>query len=86
MKFIKLKTFNMDKTTEQIIIDYLVIHKAKGKKGKWIAGGTVERIPSIHKPSTLGRIAREMEEYGILEKRKVQINGKGPHFVEYRLA
>ena len=74
-----------NKTAYDIIRDYLTAHKAKGKKGRWISGGEIERINCKYKPSHLSRRSRELHEDGVLERRESQVNGKGAHFVEYRM-
>lgn len=34
----------------------------------WVFGGDIERMPSIHKPSTISRELRRMSELGLLDK------------------
>lgn len=50
-------------TVSELILSYL----AKDKR-KWYFGGELERMPTIHKPSTISRELRNMAENNIIYK------------------
>lgn len=67
-------------TIKQTVLKYL--------STQFIFGGTIERdVSSMHqcKTSNVGRRLRELETEGKIEKNYTQVNGKGPHVVQYRL-
>lgn len=58
------------------------------EQGGWVWGGTLCRAIhdlSGHKESVIERRARELVEYGFLDKELVQVDGKGPKCVRYRI-
>lgn len=70
-------------TIKQSIIQYAE------EKNTWIFGGILERelgYLTEHKNSNISRRCRELVNEGKLEKRLVQVDGKGPYVVQYRIA
>jgi hypothetical protein len=67
---------------KQLIIKYCEA------KGGWVYGGQIEdmiRSEYGNKASNASRRCRELVNSGILEKSLVQIDGKGPRIVQYRI-
>lgn len=67
---------------KQIIIKFLEAD------GGWVFAGKIEdyiRSELGAKASNASRRCRELEKSGILEKSLVQIDGKGPRVVRYRI-
>jgi DNA-binding Lrp family transcriptional regulator len=69
--------------TKKLILELLQAN------GGWLPAGQIAR--AIHevsggKESQIERRCRELCNSGVLEKRYNQVDGKGPHFVEYRFA
>ena len=67
--------------------EYLKNKYYGGENEGWVAGGRLEmyvREVIGSKPSNASRRLRELENMGAIEKRYVQINGKGPKVVQYR--
>lgn len=58
------------------------------ERGTWIMGGTLEREVGASmevKNSNVGRRCRELVEAGTIERGLIQIDGKGPNCVRYRV-
>lgn len=72
-----------EKTVRELLLDYL--HGV----GKEVAGGVLEdyvRAKVGSKASCASRRLRELENDGLIIKDYRQVNGKGVHFVVYRIA
>lgn len=71
---------------EKVSIKQLILDFLKGRD--FVFGGTIEDyIRSIYGPkaSNVSRRCRELENGGLIEVRKVQVNGRGPFVTQYRL-
>jgi hypothetical protein len=67
-------------TVKTLILEYL-----RGRD--WVWGGVIEDYVRSHvgsKASMASRRTRELQNEGKLEARYEQVNGKGPHVVQYR--
>lgn len=49
------------------VSELILRHLSKDKR-KWYFGGELEKLPTIHKPSTISRILRSMAEDEIIYK------------------
>lgn len=71
------------------MILYETIIKYAEENIGWIYGGVLEsEVGNMaeRKGSNIGRRCRELVNMGKLERRLIQIDGKGPRVVQYRLA
>lgn len=67
-------------------IKHSIIKELDGKD--YVFGGVIERkVSELHncKTSNVGRRLRELENAGTIEAKYVQIEGRGPKVVQYRL-
>lgn len=72
-------------TTKSVVLEYLKDYLADGYE--WVWGGKIEdhvRQRTGTKASVVSVCLRIMQREGYIEKRKQQINGQGPSFVQYR--